>query len=199
MRSLKKIAAAFTTATMLLGTMALSANAEVINYNTLNQYNDDQPIYLVDLDEAAVAQGFDLTSIYGFNVYITWADVSQIDFVEAQLSYNGDASGWVRVGGNIMYKSGTQVEGSTYRITYQNDAPLYTEADAAFAEIQIESYYADFTVEKAELLDADGNVIATIQCNGAESTGAAPIVVLPALLALASAATIVITRKYQQK
>lgn len=197
MRNLKKLIATVISAALMLGTF-VCADAQVVNYNALNQYNDDQPYYLVDLDAAAVEQGFDLTSIYGFNVYITWADVTQIDFVEAQLSYNGTSSGWVRVGGNVAFKTGVQVDGSTYCIDYMNDAPLYTAEDAEFAEIQIESYYADFTVEKAEVVDADGNVIATIQCNGATETGSAQLIIIPMMIALVSGTVVLVSKKIRR-
>ena len=200
MRKISKFAVGLTSAAMAVSALALPVSAAIVNPNGTNPYNDDQPYYLVDLDEAAIAQGFDLTTVYGFNFYFTWQEDANVGDCQEQLSYNSlkdDGSGstdWKSIATNLSFKVAEEADNGMNYIQYTSEEALFGPEDVEFAEIQAESYYVDYTVEYVELLGSDGSVIATIQCNGAEEAGAVPMVLVP-VLALAASSAVIITRR----
>lgn len=201
MRRVSKLAASAVAAAMMISSLAVPACAEITNPTGLNSYNEDQPYFIFDLDEAAKNQGFELTDTYGFNFYFTWVDESKVGDCLEQLSYNsykGDTtdSDWQSVATNLSFKVAEDGPDGTKYIQYMSEEPLFEEPDKEFAEIQAESYYCDYTVEYVELLDKDGNVIATITAESqlSEGTGSvAPVVAVAAIMAVSAA--VIVSKK----
>lgn len=198
---LKNFLASVAACAIAVSAMAITASAEVTNGNTTG--DDGKLFYTYDL----LAEGADVTAVYGVKVEMTISDLSQGS--GGGFCLNSESTGWKSI------EWGNADAGKTISIddngdfTYTATAPLFATSDT-YCQICVQNWWGgEVTVDKITLLGADGKALggattdapantdtpaATTTASGS-NTGDAGIALAVAGLAVAGAAAYVARKK----
>ena len=173
---LKKILAAVAAAAVAVSTMAI--NALAIEKGTyIAEDGGNTFLYLVADDgkpQWAVDNSLDVTEVYGIIWHATFdADEVANDsaWIGGGLGANSNSTGWKQVEwGRNEKEIIADLENGT--VTWKNSEPIF-KADDKYVHLWITAWGGKVTFDSAELLDADGNVIAA-SANAAPAETEAP-------------------------
>lgn len=160
---LKKILAAVAAAAVAVSTMAVSAFA-VEKGNYVADDGGNTFFYLVADDgkpQWAIDNSVAVTDVYGVTWHATFKDsevANESTWIGGGMGANSNSTGWKQIewGRNEKEIIADLANGT---ITWKSADPIF-KADDKYAQLWITAWGGTVTFDSAELLDAEGNVIA---------------------------------------
>lgn len=202
---LKTFLASVSACAIAVSAMAITASAEVTNGNTTG--DDGKKFYVYDL----LAEGADVTAVYGVKVEMTVSDWSE--GCGGGFGFNSESTGWKSIEwGNADASKAISIDDNG-DFTYTATNALFATSDT-YCQIWIQNWWGgEVTVDNITLLGADGKALGgattdapassdddattttTTTAASGSSTGDAGIALAVAGLAVAGAAAYVARKK----
>lgn len=151
MMKMRNFVASIAACAVAASAMALTVGAQVTNGNTTG--DDGSLFYMYDV----LAEGGDVTAIYGVKVEMTVGDLT--NGCGGGFGFNSESTGWKSIewGNADAGKALSFDENGDF--TYTSDAPIFATSDT-YCQIWLQNWWGcDVTVDNITLLGADGNAL----------------------------------------